>query len=52
MKKNSSIYEKTYKNYLAQLDRIDLIGLSDKLGINVKASEAIIPPGCGYSGSD
>ncbi len=39
----SPIFEKTYKNYLSQIARLDLETLEDKLGIQVSEGKAIIP---------
>ena len=43
MGKNSSIYQKTYRNYIAQVAETNLLSLSEKLGISVEGGEAIIP---------
>jgi hypothetical protein len=43
MEENTSIFEKTYRNYLTQLAEINLASLSEKLGISAEKGEAIIP---------
>ena len=43
MGKNTSIYQKTCRDYIAQVAEINLLSLSEKLGINAEKGEAIIP---------
>ncbi len=37
------IFARTYKNYLAQLNKIDLKSVEEKLGVQVEGNEIIIP---------
>ena len=39
----SSIFEKTYEDYLNQIARVDLGSVEEKLGVKVEGSEVIIP---------
>lgn len=43
MAEKSTIFEKTYKDYLAQVAKLDLKELQDKLGIQVTEDKAVIP---------
>lgn len=43
MTAESSVFEKTYKDYLEQIGRLDLKSIEGKLGIEVDETEAIIP---------
>ena len=40
---NSPIFEKIYRGYLAQISGIDLKSVAEKLGIDIRNDEAIIP---------
>lgn len=40
---NSPIFEKIYRDYLAQLSGINLKSVAEKLGIDIRNDEAIIP---------
>jgi hypothetical protein len=39
----ASIYEKTYRDYMAQLDSIDVSSIKQKLGIKAEGNKAIVP---------
>ena len=43
MVEKSSVFEKTYKDYLAQIARIDLKSIEEKLDIRVEGEVAVIP---------
>ncbi len=43
LSENSPIFEKTYRDYLAQISGIDLKSVAEKLGIDIRKDEAIIP---------
>jgi hypothetical protein len=38
-----TVYEKTYRNYLAQLEGLDLTSVGEKLGCKVERNEVLIP---------
>ncbi|RPH49213.1 MAG: DUF3786 domain-containing protein [Desulfobacteraceae bacterium] len=40
---NSPIFEKIYKDYLAQISAVDLRSVAERLGIDICSDEAIIP---------
>ncbi len=40
---NAPIFEETYKNYLTQVAEIDLVSVTNRLGIELKGGEAQIP---------
>ena len=39
----SSVFEETYTNYLAQIDRLDFKKIADQLGAEMISDEMIIP---------
>ncbi len=43
MTTKDSVYEKTYKDYIAQVAEIDLGSINQKLGLEVEGDEIIIP---------